>query len=300
VRPGTRDLRLGGAETRKQNPKIAGAAAAALIVAASIAAVFPTAARAAATLATPPAAAPGAAGPAPAPPEPPALAKIVGRLSSATQRSARDWSELGRETVTWGSRLQSEQQPVPEGPVRDALAAVDLGAQLDPKATDWKKLREELEALLKKPEDDQQKQDQNQQDQDNSPQNQDQKNQDQKSDSQKQDKSGKSQSEKNDSSSQQDPSQNPPDQPADEKPPGESAFGDMNKKEEPPPPPPPESTQRVGGAPEKKEGTPEPVDPSLALPLQKLDQLRNQDSPAQLFQLMDGDRKPAKKTGKDW
>ena len=78
----------------------------------------------------------------------------------------------------------------------------------------------------------------------------------------------------------------------------------MNKKEAPPPPP-PESTQKVGGSPEKKDGeTKEPIDSALALPMQKLEQLRNQDSPAQLFQLMEGDKKlenkSAKKSGKNW
>ena len=43
-----------------------------------------------------------------------------------------------------------------------------------------------------------------------------------------------------------------------------------------------------------------PPDPALALPMQKLEQIRNQDSPAQLFQLMEGDRKAQKKSGKDW
>jgi hypothetical protein len=72
----------------------------------------------------------------------------------------------------------------------------------------------------------------------------------------------------------------------------------MNKKQEPPPPP--QNTQKVGGAPEKSEQPKEPVDSSLALPTQKLDQLRAQDSPAQLFQLMEGEKKPTKKTAKDW
>jgi Ca-activated chloride channel family protein len=75
------------------------------------------------------------------------------------------------------------------------------------------------------------------------------------------------------------------------------------KKNEPPPPPPPEDpgTQKVGGTPEKKESEQPPADPSLALPLQKLEQLRNQDSPAHLFQLMEGEKKPGVKTkGKDW
>lgn len=236
------------------------------------------------------------------PPEPSPLAKIITRLAAADDRSARDWAELGRETVTWGSKLQSEQQPVPEGPVRDALEAVGLGAKLDAKATDWPKLREELEALLKKPDEDkdQKKDDKNKDDQQ---QDQDQKDQDQKSDQQKQDKSGKQKKEQSskdqkDSSEKQDPSEKQDGKPEEQKPQGESAFGDMNKKEEPPPPPPPQSTQKVGG--EKKEEQPQAADPALALPLQKLDQLRNQDSPAQLFQLMEGERKGTKKPAKDW
>ncbi len=226
------------------------------------------------------------------------LAKVVGRLSATDARSAEDWSELGHETVIWGSHIQSEQQPVPEGPVRDALAAVDAGSALDAKATDWKKLREDLEALLEKPEE--QKQKPNQQ------QNQDQKNQDQQ---QKQDQQQQSDQQKSDQQQQQDQKnqqqqkQNAQNQNQnDQKQQGESAFGDMQKKENQPPPLPPDSgTQKVGGAQEKKDQAPEQADPSLALPLQKLDQLRNQDSPAQLFQLMDGDKKtPAKKPAKDW
>ncbi len=214
------------------------------------------------------------------------LSKIVGRLSAADARNARDWSELGHETVIWGSHLQGEQQSVPEGPVRDALAAVDAGSQLDPKATDWPKLRQDLEALLQKPEEPKQdKKDQKQNDQQN--QNQDQQ--------QKQDQS--QQQEKKDQQQQQQQQNQTPD---DQKKPGESAFGDMQKKDQPPPPP-QSGTQKVGGTPEKKDQSPDQTDPSLALPLQKLDQLRNQDSPAQLFQMMDGEKKPAvKKPGKDW
>ncbi len=235
-------------------------------------------------------------------PEPSPLVKIVTRLAAAEKPTARDWAELGRETVNWGSRLQSEQQPVAEGPVRDALAATELGRKLDAKAADWAKLREELEALLQKQ--DEQKQDQKaqhdqQQQQDQQQQDEQQKKeQDKKSDQKKQDSSKQpSSSDQNDPSQQQEQKDAKPPEP---KPQGESAFGDMNKKEEPPPPPPPENTQKVGGAPEKKEEPQAPADPALALPMQKLEQLRSQDSPAQLFQLMDGEKKPARKTGKDW
>ena len=262
----------------------------------------------AATAASPavanPPAAPAATAPAAAPaPEPLPLVKIVSRLAGAELRTARDWAELGRETVSWGSRLQSEQQPVPEGPVQDALAAVGLGTKLDAKAADWKKLREELEALLQKPDEDKQDKEDKQDQQNQDDQKQDQQKQDQqkKSDQQKkqdQQDQQKSKSDQKDSSPQEQPPQDA--KPPEPNPQGESAFGDMNKKDEPPPPPPPENTQKVGGAPEKTAEPPPPVDPSLALPMQKLEQLRNQDSPAQLFQLMEGEKKPTKKTGKDW
>src|SRR5690606_15444408 len=77
--------------------------------------------------------------------EAPLLARIVSRLSEAEQRTARDWAEFSRETITWGKRLLSSQQPIPEGPIRDALTAVDIGSKLDPDTADWPKLREELE-----------------------------------------------------------------------------------------------------------------------------------------------------------
>jgi Ca-activated chloride channel homolog len=304
VRPRPRDMRLTPSGNRKPEAAKAAAAAVLLVVLAGLS--YPASGFAAATLAQPPPAPPGSADDSSAragsPPELSTLGKIVGRLAQADTRSARDWAELGRETATWGSRLQSDQQPVPEGPVRDALAAVDIGSKMDAKVTDWPKLKEDLEALLKKPdEQEQEKNQQDQKDQKQNEQNQDQKKQDQKSDQQKNDKSGQPKSspqDQKDSSQKQDPAEKQ-DTPPPEQKPGESAFGDMNKKEEPPPPP--ESTQKVGGAQEKKGDEPKaPADPALALPLQKLDQLRNQDSPAQLFQLMDGERKPAKKTGKDW
>lgn len=240
---------------------------------------------------------------APPPPAPPPasapLSKIVSRLSVANTPTGRDWAELARETVTWGQHLQSEQQKVPAGPVHDALAAVDLGSTADPKTADWPKLRGELETLLQPPEE---KKDDQQQPQDKQQQKpQDQKNQDQ----QKQDSKSSPQQQKseNQKSSDSPQKQDPADQPKNEKgePPKspESAFGDMKEKAQPPPPQ--GDTQKVGGAPDKRPPDPAAADPALAQPLQKLDQLRNEDSPAKLFQLMEGERKstPTKK-GKDW
>lgn len=277
VRPVPRDLRLSPQPAGRATAAKAGAAA---LVAAVLAGAMPTAAKAAET---------GAAN----------LGKIVGRLSQLPSPAARDWAELARETVFWGQRLQSGQQPVPAGPVRDALAAVDLGAALEAGAADWPKLREELEALLQKsdeppPPPENQPQNQEQQKQDR--QNQDRQQQDQEQGRPEKEKPSDPQSGSPGEQEQPDAKPDSPGQPPNQ--PRESAFGDMQQDV---PPPPSSETQKVGGAPEPKPGEPAQTDPALAVPLQKLDQLRNQDSPGRLFQLLQGEAKPAPaKGGRNW
>ena len=215
----------------------------------------------------------------------------------------------------------SRQEPA-EGAIRDGLAGVDAGESIDPKAADWADLRGKLEAFLKKPEDENQSKD----DQDKK----DQENQDDKpgegksSPDQKGQKGDKSDPSKpSDPNGENDPNQSEPsekpdqsdstdgqkgDDQADEKPRPQdpsSAFGDMNESnssgqdESPPPPqPPPGETQTVGGQPDKP--TNDQRDPSLTMPLQKLDQLREQDSPAKLFQLMQDPKAPPAVKGRDW
>jgi Ca-activated chloride channel family protein len=232
-----------------------------------------------------------------------ALTRIVGRLSAKDQPTARDWAELARETVSWGQRLQDDQHAVPEPPVRDALAAVDLGSSLDRHTADWPKLREELEALLKKQEQQKQNQQQKQQQQNQSQQHRDEQDQNDqqgqqgqsKEDQDAKSKPRKSQDQQQDQKSQPENQKNDPSQGRK----SESAFGDMQQREQPPPS---QDTQKVGGVPEKKPGEKTPADTALTLPMQKLEQLRNSDSPAQLFQLMDADNHPTtpKKKGKDW
>lgn len=257
------------------------------------------------------------------------LGPMVARLAGKNQPAARDWSELAHETVRWGQRLQASQETVPAGPVQDALAATDLGEELDPKVTDWPKVRRDLQSLLEKPgdpqkpppqKDDQQKDDRSKQDQ--SPQKQPPKNQPKKPESDEDRSSpnpSRNQQKKDDENQSSSGQSSPPKQPNDrsspadnaksdekknaEKKDAQSAFGDM--RQPPAPPPPPAShqgdTQTVGGARENKEETKAPSDPALAIPLQKLDQLRSQDSPVRLFQLMEGDQKSAPaKTGKNW
>jgi Ca-activated chloride channel family protein len=73
------------------------------------------------------------------------------------------------------------------------------------------------------------------------------------------------------------------------------------KPQNQPEPPKPNTgeTQKVGGQPQRPQEAKN--DPSMVLPIQKLDQLRNQDSPAELFQMLDShEHKPTPKQGPNW
>jgi Ca-activated chloride channel family protein len=220
------------------------------------------------------------------------LSTLVGRIAEKDALNAKDCAEMAETTLTYGERVKSAQQHPQESVVRDALQAVALGEKLDPKAADWPTLRQKLEDLLKREEEkkqDEQKQEQQQQ-QDQQKQDQQQpqdQNQQQNQDQQKQD--------------QQDQQQQQQSQPQ-----NQDAFGDMKEQQEqkaddqkpPQPPQPKPGTQKVGG--QKEEKSAEQADPELAMPLQKLEQVRNQDSPAKLQQLMQGKQQKPKGTAKDW
>ncbi len=220
------------------------------------------------------------------------LTTTVARLAAKDALDAKDYAELAQTTVTYGQRMQSSKQPPAEGAIRDALLAVDRGEKLDAKAADWPKLRRELEELLKKqeppPQQDQQDQQQNQDQQKQDQQDQDQQKQDQSQNQQQK----QSQQQKSDQQKQDQQQQNQ-----------QSAFGDMDEKPEQPKQEqkqrPPSGTQKVGGQQEKK-NLEQAEDPGLAMPLQKLDQVRDQDSPAKLYQLLQGPKQEPDKKGKDW
>jgi Ca-activated chloride channel family protein len=259
------------------------------------------------------------------------VTQVVGRLAAADSAGARDYADLARSTVTFGERTRASSQPVPEGAVRDALAAVDAGAPLDPKAADWPALREQLEALLPKKDPPQSKPDSSKPDEKKPEQNKQDQSPNQNQPGQKGDGSQQPKQDPDDKS-QSDPAK-PDDQKSgggqssDSRPPasgtdrktdspGQSAFGDMkNDPAKPPRPekpagdgspadasrPPAGEMQQVGGTPTEASKDPARQDPNLAIPLQKLDQVKQGDSPARLFQLLQGppSDKPAPK-GKDW
>jgi Ca-activated chloride channel family protein len=196
------------------------------------------------------------------------LSKLVERLSTQPGLAAGDYATLAQETITWGQRLQGAQQAVTPGPVNDALAGIDAGEKLETKAADWSQLRNNLEELLKKPPEPPPQQQQ-----------QPKQNQQQKEQQRQQ---------QNSSSSQQPP---PPEE--------QQAQNPESKTQKPPEQANTGGTQKIGGQPQQPKEI--KSDPSLALPIQKLDQLRNQDSPAQLFQMLDSrNYKPSPKKGRDW
>ncbi|HZP60331.1 MAG TPA: VWA domain-containing protein [Opitutaceae bacterium] len=235
------------------------------------------------------------------------VADLVGRLAGQKTTSAGNWADLAQTTLTYGQRLQNSQKSVPAGPVRDALAAVDAGEALDRKAADWPQLRRQLAALLKKPPEQkppppqpQPQQNQSQQQQEQKQSNQDQKSQPQNSSSDKSQQNQGSQSKQPNQASHPEQSQSSPAQNQPKL--GPSAFGSMK----PPPAQPPSKPQiadarelqKFGGTPRQK--SPEASDPALAVPLEKLDQLKQQDSPALLYELMRGQTKPPADNGKNW
>ncbi len=220
------------------------------------------------------------------------LVTAVARLAENNALAESDCAELAQTTITYGQRVKTAQQHPAENVVRDALQAVDLGEKLERKAADWPHLRQELEALLKKEEPP--PEDKKPQDQDKKKQDQTQKQEQQKDQSSQQDQQ---------KSDQQKSDQSPPAEPPPAK--DKDAFGNMQEqKNQPPekkptPPPPPPGTQKVGGQQDKKPDN-QLQDPELAMPLQKLEQVRNQDSPAKLQQLMQGQPQKPKAKGKDW
>ena len=169
------------------------------------------------------------------------------------------------------------------GPVRDALEAVDRGSALDPKAADWPRLRSDLEILLRKtPE----------------PQQQQQKQQNQ---SQNQSEQQKSEQRKEERKEQQQSRQNQPREETGRPGREQSQPSPERRPEETQPRTGPQGMQQVGGSRLDKARDPAAAKPELAVPIQKLEQVRNQDSPAELYQMIENNEpRPPAEQGRNW
>ena len=260
------------------------------------------------------------------------VTNLVGVLATRETPAARDYAELARTTITYGERARSSEQPAPESVIRDALAAVSAGSALDPKAADWSALRESLEALLpqkeesspkQEPQPDEKKpeQNKNEKSEDQSGEPGENSDQPQKPEDPKKSDSGKPEDPQSGGSDGKSSEENPPssETPSKSDQPGQSAFGDIKNQppkpdsegkskqardsESTPPSSDPSEMQQVGGTPVEASTDPALKDPALTVPLQKLDQVKQGDSPARLFQLLqENSGQPAAPAppGKNW
>lgn len=180
---------------------------------------------------------------APPPPSGALLGEITNRLANGPNPpTAADWAEFAGQTDAWGEPLKAAKQPVPKGPVQDALDAVRRGRSLDPEAANWDRLSRQLEGLLVAPPPPPPPRRQQQR-----------------------------QQERQESSEQSRPS--------------------------------PQNQQPVGGRSPNMPQDPARSDPALSGAMQKLDQVRDEDSPAALYEMIakKNPRPPqAPAGGKDW
>jgi Ca-activated chloride channel family protein len=244
---------------------------------------------------------------APEPPDPEPLKEIITGIMEKPNIEPADWAGLARETVTFGQALQQAGQPVVAGSIADGLDAVDRGESVDAGAADWESLREELLKLLEEPppQDQEQQNEDQQDDQENESedqqessdqQNQDQNNQQENQQNQEQNPSDpQSQNQQGDQQDEPEQNQQEPNEPQNQE---EEQESQGQEEDSTPEPQEDREMQKFGGDPSSAEGLPE--DSELAAAMQELEQVRNQDSPARLFQILEGEPQPDSKTEKNW
>jgi len=256
------------------------------------------------------------------PPAAPAdpLVELVGRLAAAPELSASDFARLATLTAERGEQaMQPGAAPgasVPEGAIRDALAAVSAGQAADPRAADWPALRKRLEALLAPPPDQPPPQ---QQPQENRTKPDDAQQSDAEKPPQEQSSSENTENSENTSGSEDSRSGGTsPDSPQQDagssgestRPSGSQPLGDLAKPDEKQPgsdsteaapaeqpASDDEPTQQAGGVsasgrPADAEAGAE-LDPGLVVPQQRLERVRDSDAPARLFQLIQESENPS-------
>jgi Ca-activated chloride channel family protein len=229
-----------------------------------------------------------------------ALPDLARALSAQPSLSAGDAARFAGATIDFGTEQKQSGQPIPPTVLADGFASVDLGERLDRRAADWPELRRKLEDLARPPED--QKKDEKEEEK---------KNEDEKKEQQQQQSGGQNEDEQKQDEQQQDQEQQQKDQQNEQ----EQRSGQKAFDQQPPEPQEQEDAESEPQEPQQQQakknmqtvGGEQPADnevqerPELAVPLQKLERVKQQDSPARLFQLMQDDepKKPTKKE-RDW
>ena len=236
------------------------------------------------------------------------LRDYVAKVSGEKKLAATQAESLVRKTLAWGEAQIQSGHPPTRSVVMDGIAAADWGQAADPALAPWEELKKALLKLLenKPPQQEPKKQDPPPKNQD------DQKSQSgdsskDKGENSSQDKDGKPEQNKQDGSPSQDKKNSSKQGDGQKKDPQD----DGEKKEEGQKPP----GQEGDAKPENKEGGPmqsfggddgqmkdlRGQSPALADALRKLQEATDKDSPAKLFQLMNGgEKKSAPPKGKDW
>ena len=247
--------------------------------------------------------------------------ELVNGIIAKDQPDASDYRKFADGTLQIGAQLKQNGQALPDPVIHDGLDAVEAGRKANPFAADWEELEAGLLDLLAEKEEPPPQQ---QPEQENSEE-------EQESDEPQQQESGDSSSESSDSSEQQpsEPSQSEESQQGSEgqnQEPQDSQnssgqqeeqqqdqtqagaeIGDLSEEEaqESPTPSqeasePQQQMQQIGG----QQGDTEEIDADNALVLQKLEQVKQQDDPAKLFQILQearsGQRKKQQPNTKDW
>ena len=236
--------------------------------------------------------------------DPKALVQEVAQLSEQSTVKPQEWAGFAERTIQTG-----QQAEVQEGIIETAIAGVNKGEKQKPMAADWAKLRQDLENLLKKKKDQNDNKDSkdNKENKENKDQkekgdqgDQSQKNQNNPSDSQKGDQKG--------NEGQQSQNQDPSKQSKDKEPQSGEKPQDSEKKEgasqgqegKQEPGKEEGKSQKVGG---QERGLDKMQMGKISKEeMMQLNQVKQGDSPAKLFQVLEGSSKESSKENKtkDW
>jgi Ca-activated chloride channel family protein len=235
--------------------------------------------------------------------EPDPLVDLVTRLSTQATLPAADLARL----ATLSAERGEADPALPKGVLRDALAAVSAGEKSSPQSADWPALRQRLETLLNPPPPPEQPEPPKPEDQSPPPEEKSEGEKPEPEKSPSDQTSGSPESKSADDSSDSPGTPSPGSAPSDSESsssppkPSSESLGELKDGEPQPAPsdeksPEPEPTQRAGGV--SASGQPREAsetaatDPALAIPQQRLDRVRDADSPAQLFKLIQDSELP--------
>lgn len=254
------------------------------------------------------------------------LPDYIAQIAEKEDVGAGDFFNMAGGTLQVATAITQQGGKMPESVLLDALDAVAEGRDLDPAIGDWDDLESRLLELLEPPEEEQQQEDSSEQEEQSEDGEQESGSQDssQNGENSEQGESESQEGQEPNSSEQQQDSENgesEPGQPDGEtegegqegelpKPTDGARMGELGESEEPQEVqldgspesqgPPPEQMQTLGG----QSGNAEPIAAKDAALRQMLEQLKQQDEPGKLYQILqeaqNGGKQETQPNTKDW